>query len=116
MTVNAEAALQPLLRDMGNDKATVKELVEMFLTEAPDLLAKGRDAFAKKDAPGLQRAYHSLKGSSSQFGLADVAELARSIEHPAKEGKLPTQATVAALDAAWKDAETSLKAWVKATA
>ncbi len=112
--MNAELALKPLLNDLGGDRQQVRELVEMFLDEAPRLMKEGRAALAAKDAPVVQRAYHTLKGSSAQFGLEEVRQQSLVIEQAARGGVMPSATQLATLDKAWAEAQKDLAAWAKA--
>ncbi len=66
--LNSAVALERL----GGDEELLREVARLFLDEYPALLVEIREAVAARDADGLQRAAHSLKGSVSNFG-ADAA-------------------------------------------
>lgn len=110
--MNAEIALKPLLTDLGGDRATVADLVRLFIEEAPKLLAEGRAAAQRKDAPVTQRAYHTLKGSAGQFGAQDVHEMAKDIEQAARSGTLPNEAAMGRIEKAWAAWAAAYKAWL----
>ncbi len=117
--MNADAALAPMLRDLGGDRATLAELVTLLIEEAPRLLAEGRAATQRKDVGTAQRAYHTLKGNAAQFGAQDVHDLAMAIEQAAKAGTLPNDAALTRIEAAWTPWQASYRSWlaqVKATA
>ncbi len=109
--MNADQALRTLLSDLGDDRAAVVELVNLFLTEGPTLLASGRAALKAKDIASLQRAYHTLKGNAAQFGLEGVREQALAIEQAARGGAFPKLDQLAALDQSWAEASAALAAW-----
>lgn len=73
----------------GDSGAQVEdELLEIFLEEAAEVIAGGRDAImALHDHPSdlemqttLRRAFHTLKGSSRMVGLTEFGEAAWSME------------------------------------
>ena len=58
----------------------VRELVDTFAEEAPQILSEMRSALAAGAAERFRRAAHSLKSNSSTFGATRLAELARTLE------------------------------------
>ena len=63
----------------------VKELVDTFLAEAPQMLNALRDAAAAGDADKFRRAAHSLKSNSHTFGAMTLGAMARELEHKGLE-------------------------------
>src|SRR3970282_1145770 len=59
----------------------VKELVNTFLAEAPQMLNTLRDAATAGDADKFRRAAHSLKSNSHTFGAMTRGAMARELEH-----------------------------------
>jgi len=59
----------------------VKELVDTFLAEAPQMLNALRDAAAAGDADKFRRAAHSFKSNSHTFGAMTLGAMARELEH-----------------------------------
>lgn len=76
------------LATVAGDRALLRSLVETMLEEAPGLLEAIRGAVASGDAPALQRAAHTLKGSARYFKAAGVFERARDLEKMAGDGQL----------------------------
>ena len=75
----------------------VHELVETFLSEAPEMLKDLRAAVASNDADRFRRAAHSLKSNSNTFGALALGTLARTLElqglNPVREaGGAPLEA------------------------
>ncbi len=66
----------------------LRELVNLYLDYTPQLLAAQRDALARGDAPALQRAAHTLKGSSASLGATALAALCQEIETRARADTL----------------------------
>jgi signal transduction histidine kinase/CheY-like chemotaxis protein len=73
-------ALDQLLEVIGGDREALKELVQSFLDEGPDLVNRLRGAVEVNDAEALRRAAHTLKGSATDFGALTLASLCREIE------------------------------------
>ena len=70
------------------DDALLCEVVDLFLRDYPRLLRNVREAAGKGDAPGLERAAHSLKSSVSVFRASEVFSLLEKMERSAREGEL----------------------------
>jgi PAS domain S-box-containing protein len=64
----------------------VGEIVELYLGEAPGLLGQLRQAQEAGDRPALERAAHTLKGSSNNVGADRLANLLREIEENCRLG------------------------------
>ena len=58
----------------------IVELIDLYLDDAPQWVAAIRAAVAQADVFALQRAAHTLKGSSGSMGVRQVAEICRLIE------------------------------------
>jgi len=85
--VSLEAAALKHLRDLGGDEF-IAEVVDIFLADSPALIASLRSALERQDTEELRRAAHTLKSNGATFGAAAFAELCRSAEQHAKEGRL----------------------------
>jgi two-component system, sensor histidine kinase and response regulator len=68
------------LERVGGDEELLRELCQIFLGEYPKLLANLREAITMRDAEGVQRAAHSLKGEVSYLGAAIATETAKRLE------------------------------------
>jgi CheY-like chemotaxis protein len=88
--------VETFVSNIGNDPALGKELLACLRTEAPDLMDQIRDTFADRDAEGLARAAHALKGTLGNFFATKSAATARELETAANEGR-------------WGDAEGAIK-------
>jgi HPt (histidine-containing phosphotransfer) domain-containing protein len=71
---------------MGAD--FIRELIDTYLEETPQLLAQLRQALAAGDAEAFRRAAHSLKSTSASFGALTLSTQARELELIAKSGEL----------------------------
>jgi len=69
-----------ILEQTGANEETLEEIVELFAAESAKLMKKIRDAISNKDASGLQRAAHTLKGSIRIFGAERAAAAALRLE------------------------------------
>jgi HPt (histidine-containing phosphotransfer) domain-containing protein len=59
----------------------VVELIDLYLEEAPRFFTSIREGFANEDWLSAKRAAHSLRGSSSNLGILQMALIAGSLEH-----------------------------------
>jgi HPt (histidine-containing phosphotransfer) domain-containing protein len=71
------------------------ELIDLFLQDTPPRIGKVLDAFKAGDVPALERAAHSLKGSSSNLGANQLASACFEVMNVARSGKLPDAAAIA---------------------
>lgn len=76
------------LRRTRSDSALLAELIEIFLEDAPQHLRSAEEALARSDAPALQQAVHTLKGSMTTFILEDRNDAVHRLERTAREGEL----------------------------
>jgi HPt (histidine-containing phosphotransfer) domain-containing protein len=78
------------------------ELINLYIEEAQEFLAKLGSAVVTGDAPSVRQAAHSLKGSSGYVGARLVTELSQALEQNARRGTVNQE--TAALLAQLKDA------------
>jgi HPt (histidine-containing phosphotransfer) domain-containing protein len=76
------------LHSVNGDRQLLREIVEAFLDESPRLLATIRGAIEQSDGRTLQRAAHTLKGSTRYFGANQVSEIALQLEAMGARGHL----------------------------
>lgn len=86
LNTSAIAALKSVSPDDGGE--FFNELVDIFLADMPVRLTEIDTSLAQGDAPTLQRAAHSIKGASGNFGATALAEVAHKIELLARAGQL----------------------------
>lgn len=60
--------------------AFVKQMIDLFLKEAPDRMRAARDGEKAGDLNAVTEATHSLKSSARNFGADSLASLAEKIE------------------------------------
>ena len=89
---------------MGTEFAA--ELVETFLSDAPNMFADLKEAFGAEDADAYRRAAHSIKSNAQVFGAKRLADQAREMElgDMASGG-----AAIAELEATFTQTATALK-------
>ncbi|MBN1149482.1 MAG: Hpt domain-containing protein [Anaerolineales bacterium] len=70
------------------EPAFLVELIEVFLSDSPQLIEQMRAGLASGEIEIVRRAAHSLKSNSASFGANRLAEAARDLEMLAKSGVL----------------------------
>jgi len=68
------------LTRLNGDRALLTALVGFFFEDFPPLMDEIRAAFARRDWPALQRAAHSLKGLSANFGAGPAVAALQRLE------------------------------------
>jgi HPt (histidine-containing phosphotransfer) domain-containing protein len=85
------------------------EILTVFLTDVPRRMASLKAAWQAGDAPAVQRAAHSLKGSSGNIGADPMHQVCRAIDERAKIGDLHIEELIAALDREYVEVETEIR-------
>lgn len=86
-TGTAPVDWQDALAKLG-DEELLREMAEIFLSQAPGLVADIETARRNGNAEEFRRAAHTLKGSASVVSAAPVAEAALRLENLGREGRL----------------------------
>ena len=81
-------ALQNLLAVVGNDRASLSELVQVFLTESERYMGSIKSGLEVGDAPLVRRSAHTLKSSARDFGHQRLFNVSRSVESFGKDEQL----------------------------
>jgi PAS domain S-box-containing protein len=116
VAVEAEAAepafdREALLARVEGDQELLKEIVGLFLAEAPELLQAVRESIERRDTASLERSAHALKGSVGNFGAKSAYEIALKMETRARAGDLSgAPETLAELEAKITRLENALAA------
>jgi HPt (histidine-containing phosphotransfer) domain-containing protein len=76
------------LENADGSEELLIELAGLFIEECPEMMRQVRAAIDADDAPALQRAAHSLKGSARIFATAPASEAARRLEMIGAAGDL----------------------------
>lgn len=66
---------------MEGEPDFVVELIDIYLDEVPRLFDTLRKSIANKDRSTARRAAHSLRGSSANLGVMQMAAIAGDLEH-----------------------------------
>ena len=72
--------LETALARVGGDHDLLKEIAELFLGDYPGHLAALARGIASEDAPTVEKAAHTIKGSVATFGADSVVAAALSLE------------------------------------
>jgi HPt (histidine-containing phosphotransfer) domain-containing protein len=73
---------------VDRDPQLLRDLVDLFLEECPHLVDEIKAALDRKDAKGVERGAHSLKGSTSNLAAKMASEAALKLERLARAGDL----------------------------
>ena len=92
-----------LLAQLGGDEAALRELLGLYLEEAPHLHEAVRAAVAQSDALLLRRSAHALKGTLLSLMAQEAGQAALALECMARAGAM-TDAP-----AAWANLEQKLQ-------
>jgi HPt (histidine-containing phosphotransfer) domain-containing protein len=76
------------LAELSGDPGQFNELIDLFLRELQLAAASMTEAFANRDADGLGKLAHALKGSSGSMGAARLALLCLELEEMTKNTDL----------------------------
>ena len=115
---DVRAPVAPVFDAGGNDD---DDLLDIFLEEAREVVAHGRDAVAAlahepsdlEHLSTLRRAYHTLKGSSRMVGLSEFGEAAWAMEQVLNAALAEQRPTEAPLRSLAEDSLNVLAQWVE---
>lgn len=65
---------------VGGDWQLLREVAQLFLDHCDEFLSDIRRAIDDRNAPGLERSAHNLKGSVSNFGATAAVAAALALE------------------------------------
>lgn len=85
------------------------EILSVFLTEVPRRIDRLSAAWRDGDAAEVQRAAHSLKGSSGNIGADAMSEICRKIDERAKAGDLDVEGLIDALEGEYGRVEVAIR-------
>jgi len=77
-----------VLRRMDGDRELLRELVDLFVVQAPRAVAEIRRCLEAGDAAGVERTAHLIRGSALNFGTSAVTEAAFVLERMGRSGVL----------------------------
>ncbi|MFM9961566.1 MAG: response regulator [Planctomycetaceae bacterium] len=87
-TDESEFDLKDALRHVNGDQDLLKELLQIFAVECPQLLTTIRESITRSDAVLLRRAAHTLRGAVSNFGAPACVAAAQHLELMGRDGNL----------------------------
>jgi CheY-like chemotaxis protein/HPt (histidine-containing phosphotransfer) domain-containing protein len=77
-----------------NEPSLVIEVIDLFLSDAPPRMAELRGALEQNDGPRVERAAHTLKGSSSHFGAKTFGAICLKLEQMGHENQVASAHTL----------------------
>jgi len=99
------------LARVEGDLGLLRELVELFLNDAPKLLLEVRDSLERGDEKALERAAHQLKGPLGTLGAHATLDVVKKLEAMGREGDLTDAcATLESLESEIKRLTSTLRA------
>jgi two-component system sensor histidine kinase/response regulator len=95
-----------IMEAVGGNVKLLARVRDAFVSQSPRLIDAMRDAIAQRNADGLYRSAHTLKGAISNFGMGEALDAATQIERAGRDADfghastlLPTlEAAVRALE------------------
>ena len=104
-----------ILRNMGGE-ALVQKVLQLFFVNTPLQLEQIKTAILTGDTEAIRHAAHSIKSAAANVGAIQFSELARIMEHAARDG-LPETDTIAvnALEQADHEAVQALQQQMEST-
>jgi two-component system, sensor histidine kinase and response regulator len=84
------------LRRLGDDEELLRDIVQIYLEDAPNIIERIHNAAAQSDTNALQRAAHSLKGLGATLSASEVVGAAARLEHMAASKNLSDAAKAVA--------------------
>ncbi len=82
-----------VLARMSGDSRLLSEIIDLFQSDCPKILAQISGAIARGEPAALVRAAHTLRGSLDLFGLSVASKAAMDIESSGQKGNLAEAAT-----------------------
>jgi len=79
--------LASLRARVEQDLDLLEEMIELFLSSSPSLLAEIESAVAQRDCPTITRAAHSLKGALLNISAGGCAKAALELEDLGRSGE-----------------------------
>jgi HPt (histidine-containing phosphotransfer) domain-containing protein len=76
------------LTRLGGDPQLFRDILEIFLEDAPQLLEQAHASLEKGDAETLARAAHTIRGLSANFAAASSVAASYAVELHARERQL----------------------------
>ncbi len=77
-----------MLERLGGDEELARQLVELFVSECPKMMAAVRESVESGDAEQVRRAAHAFKGSVGNFTEAAPMTTAFDLEQLGRTGPI----------------------------
>ena len=77
-----------LAENLGLEEKEYLELLELFVETTASNLDRLQSGLAEGDSGEVSEAAHTIKGSSANLGLMEIAESAKGIEERARQNNL----------------------------
>ncbi len=74
-----------LLENLDGDEGLLRQIIDVFLKDAPRQVAELRLALQARDANMIAKTAHSLKGAVSYFEVPEISETATALEEKGKQ-------------------------------
>jgi len=88
-----------MVEQLGGDEELLHKVIEIFVKEGPEKLARLRHAISQQDSDTVAKEAHSLKGELGYLGVSAVSQKARALEEMGRTRDLTGAAkTLAALE------------------
>lgn len=84
----AEFAIEAVLARMSGDTQLLSEVVGLFQSDCPRMLAQMREAIERGEHTVLVRAAHTIRGSLDLFGLSAASKAALDLESSGQQGDM----------------------------
>jgi HPt (histidine-containing phosphotransfer) domain-containing protein len=85
----AQINIEALLDGLDGDRKLLRELIPLFLSDAPKLLTRIERAIKRGDRDALKEAAHALKGSVGTFESGAAFQTVRYLESLGRKNNLP---------------------------
>ena len=84
------------LERLGGDEDLLSDVIQIFIEDCPVRVSAIRTAVNERNAEGIQREAHALKGAAANLSMRGLFEIAETLEQLGAEGRFD------AAEAAWR--------------
>ena len=88
ITLNQRALDNIRSLDPDGEAGVLREVIGIYIEEAPGHLASLRQALSTRDAAELARVAHAMKSASHNVGASQLGEACRQLEHASRAGDM----------------------------
>lgn len=75
------------LARVDGDAAFARELIDLFLSESPEIMVTISRAIQTGDATALRLAAHTMRGTAANFSAQPTQDIAHRLEHLGRTGE-----------------------------